>query len=244
MTTIDGVGTNLWMTAHYMHSMKRADPTAAAEQLFSKLDTSGQGYIEKSDLAAALDRISSSTPASDTTSNSLSIDELFAKLDGNGDGKITEQELADSLKQIAERLESQFKAMHLNAGADGPGAMPPSPPPADEAKEANGGFTKDELTSQLQALGTSDSHRAAFISNIVDNFADADANGDGKVSFEEARAYSRASGSDAASFAGAAVAGREDTSAKVMLQIVRLMQAYNIGGDTGSAPASQLSVSA
>jgi hypothetical protein len=39
-----------------MKGMQRPDPSKMADQLFSKLDTKGQGYIEKGDLQADLTR--------------------------------------------------------------------------------------------------------------------------------------------------------------------------------------------
>ena len=74
---------------------ERPDPAQMAENLFAKLDSSGQGYLDKSDLQAALDKASSS---SSSTSGALDIDGLMAQLDGNGDGKITESEFANKLK--------------------------------------------------------------------------------------------------------------------------------------------------
>ena len=87
------------------------------------------------------------------------------------------------------------------------------PPPS-----ADAGFTREELTGQ--------------ISNIVGNFDKADANGDGRVSIKEARALAHSAGSSTAS----PLAGAGNQNVELMLQVVRLMQAYGVvGGSTTSA---------
>ena len=98
MSSISGIGSNYGMMMQGMGGMKRPDPTQMANQLFSKLDTSGQGYLTKSDLQSALDSVSSSSASSSTTS---SVDDLFSKLDTNSDGKVTQQEFSDTLQKVA-----------------------------------------------------------------------------------------------------------------------------------------------
>lgn len=52
-----------------MRAMHRPDPTTLAETLFSNLDTTGQGYIQKTDLQTAFDKISSSSTTSSGSSS-------------------------------------------------------------------------------------------------------------------------------------------------------------------------------
>jgi len=183
-----------------------------AEQLFSKLDTSGQGYIEQSDLQNAFSQIGS-------TGESGSASDLFAKLDSNSDGKVTKDEFSSALKAAAEELDNQFTSMRMQKGMSG--SMPPPPPGSDA------GFTKDELSSQLNEIGTSDSQRSSLISDIVQNFDEADSDGDGKVSFKEAMAYDQEQSSTTGSTNSETVARTEDSSRKLMMQIMQLMHAYN-----------------
>lgn len=245
MSSIGSLGSTSSSMA-MMHGMRRPDPAKMAEDLFSKLDTSGQGYLQKSDLQAAYDSISTSSSSSTTSStDTSSVDDLFAQLDGDSDGKVTQQEFSDSLQKVADQLEQQFQSMRMQGG--GMGGMPPPPPPSDDA-----GFTKDELTSQLDEIGSTDSVRSTLISNIVQNFEAADTNGDGKVSFSEAQAYDQSSSTSSGSSTTASTAtdGTSSSSAgnsldaKVMLQIMRLMQAYGQNNDSSSVAGSQLSVSA
>ena len=135
-----------------------------------------------------------------------SADKLFSKLDADGDGKLTKGEFSGSINQLAEKLDDHFMRMRMH----GEGGLPPP--------FADSGFTKEELTGQ--------------ISNIVGNFDKADVNGDGRVSIKEARALAHSAGSASAS--PLAVAGNQNV--ELMLQVVRLMQAYGVvGGSTTSA---------
>lgn len=119
--SISGIGGNASMMMQGMRAMKRPDPTQMANDLFSKLDATGQGYIEKSDLQAAFAKISSS---SSTSGSTPSVDEMFSKFDSNNDGKITKQEFSDTLKEVADQLDQQFQSMRMNGAMSGMGGMP------------------------------------------------------------------------------------------------------------------------
>jgi signal transduction histidine kinase len=86
------------------------------------------------------------------------------------------------------------------------------------------GFTAEELSAQLEEIGADDSERAAFIQNILDNFDEADSDGDGRVNLQEAIAYNASDNQSASKVASS------DVNSMVMMQIMQLMQAYNIGG--------------
>lgn len=217
-----------------MGSMQRAqrpDPSRMANELFAQLDTKGQGYIEKSDLQNAFAQMASSS----TASSSAGVDEVFSKLDSDGDGKITEDEMSSSLKKLAEQLHGQFERSRMA----GQGGMPP-PPPNDA------GFSKDELQSQLDEIGSSDSKRATLISNIVNNFDAADRDGDGKVSFKEAMAYDRENRSDSVSSGSDELAATNERSSEraVMKRIMDLMHAYASGGTVSGTLSGTLSATA
>ena len=106
-----------------MNGMQRPDPSKMADKLFSKLDTKGQGFIEKSDLQSAFDQVASNS----SSGNTLSVDDVFKALDGDGDGKVTKQEMFDSVKKLADQLDSQFQSMRMSGkgGGMGSGWMPP-----------------------------------------------------------------------------------------------------------------------
>ena len=189
--------------------------SSAASYLFSKIDTSNKGYIEKDDLVSAF---SSLTSTSDTSAS-----DVFSQFDSDSDGKVTESEFSSTLQQLAETLNSQYDQSRMQ------GAMPPPPPPpADDA-----GFTEDELTSQLEEIGDTDSAaRTSLDSSIVETFDAADTDGDGKVSHTEAMTYAEAN--DIATPASGNNAS-EDTSqsgsssvsdTQIYQQIMELMRAY------------------
>lgn len=204
-----------------------------ASMLFSKLDTKSQGYLEKSDLAAAFSQIT--TNGSQSTS-STSADDVFTALDSNSDGKVTKDEFASVLAKLQESVSSQF-----GGPMQGPGGMPP-PPPADDA-----GFTKEELTSQLESADSSDTQRSELINKIVNNFEAADTDSDGKVSFQEAMAYDKSTESTSASDTSTATAtsAANNSDAQLMMKIMQLMHAYGTGQDQeNSGIASLLSVTA
>jgi len=207
-----------------------------ASLLFSKLDTKSQGYIEKTDLASAFSQIGSS--------DSSSVDDVFAALDSDSDGKVTASEFSTVLSQLQEELESQFNQMRMQGmgghGPQGMGGMPPPPPPSDDA-----GFTKDELSTQLEEADSSDSERTSLISSIVDNFEAADTDGDGKVSFQEAMAYKESTSDDSATSAATTTAsGNASNEAQIMRTIMQLMHAYDSGKDEQGSLAALLSTSA
>lgn len=212
-----------------------------ASLLFSKLDTKSQGYLEKSDLESAFSQISSTTGANSSTT---SADDVFSALDTNGDGKVTKDEFTTVLAKLRDSVSSQFSSGQMQ----GAGGMAPPPPP--QANDA--GFTKDELTSQLQSADSSDTKRTDLINKIVNNFTAADTDGDGKVSFKEAMAYDKStqSTSSAASSSTTSTTASTDsttnnTDAQLMKKIMQLMQAYGTGqNQENSGIASLLSVSA
>ena len=175
---------------------------------------------------------------SSNSGNTASVDEVFKQLDANTDGKVTKQEMSDSLTKLAEQLDSQFNSMRTS----GMGGMPPPPPPPQGSDSA--GFTKDELQSQLDEIGSSDSKRSSLISNIVSNFDEADTDGDGKVSMQEAMSYDQANqtSSSASTKSGSAT----NSEASVMMKIMQLVQAYGgFGQDSNEASSTgTLSVSA
>lgn len=254
MSNIGGVSSSSAMMQGMggMRGMNRPDPAKMAENLFSQLDSSGQGYIQKADLQSAFDKVSSSTTSS--SGGATNVDDLFASLDTDSDGKVTKQEFTDSLKKLQDGLEQQLHEgrmqMGMQAGGmggmNGMGGMPPPPP-----QDGNGeGFTKDELSSRLEKLGSSESKESSLISSIIENFDKVDTDSNGKVSFEESMAYrhdasgtaQEASSTSSQSTTASSASSAKNSDAKVMMQIMKLMDAYL--SDNGSASSSMLSVSA
>lgn len=250
MSTIGSVSSS-YASSVMSHRPPRPDASKMADKLFSQLDTTSKGYLEKSDLQSAFSQISSTS----SSSSDASVDDVFKQLDSDGDGKVTKDELSSSLKKLADQLDSQFDQMRMNSqgsqGNQGAQGMPPPPPPGGQN---DAGFTKDELQSQLSDIGSSDSTRSELITQIVNNFDKADTDSDGKVSFKEAMAYDQktssgstgsTTGSTSASSASAASSTDSSSSEQaIMKRIVELMQAYRDSGTNQSSLLGSLSVSA
>lgn len=221
MSGISGISGNYAMMMQGMGSMKRPDPTEMADKLFSKLDTSGQGYIQKSDLQNAFDKVSSSS----SSSSSSNVDDMFSQLDSNGDGKVTKDEFSSTLKKLADQLDSQFNNMRMSGGMGGMGGM--------------GGLSKDQLTSLSSDLSSSDTTASSKINDLVKNFDKADTDGDGKVSFQEAMAYDKKTESTSATSSSSS----NDVNTKLLAQIEKLMKAYGIGDNQPSIDSLLSSIS-
>ena len=244
MSSVSGISTSSIASLYSEQTaQRRQKPDAAtmAEDLFAKLDTSGKGYIEQSDLTSAL-----SSTSSTSTEGTASASEIFSQLDSDGDGKVTQDELKTSMQKLAESLDSQFDEMRMQAG------MPPPPPPA----ESDAGFTEEELTDQLAEIGSTDSARASLISNVVNNFDAADTDEDGKVSFQEAIAYDKANPASSSSSttdstnstdstsSATSVASSDTTDAQVFRQLMDLLRTYGSADDSTKNLVSTLVTSA
>jgi len=243
MSSISGIGGGYSsMMTQGMGCMKRPNPTEIANDLFSKLDTSGQGYIEKADLQNALSQASSKGNAS---GSSTGADDLFSHLDTNGDGKVTKQEFSDTVKKLADELDQQFQSGRMRGSMPQMGGMPPGPPPGAGNDK---GMTKEELTSAAKEVSGSDSGLASMLKDVVQNFDAADTNQDGKVTMQETLAYQQSqstaelgnSATAKSGSAGATSSKSDSSEARLMMQIMKLAQAYGIGQEGGSAPTSSL----
>jgi hypothetical protein len=164
-----------------------------SDSLFNKLDTKKQGYVDQSDLAAAL-----GTDETGTTTNSDDAAEMLKQIDGDGDGKITKSELSTAISKVADELNAQFDSSRVDksqAGATGIAST-------DEAA------TDDEDDTSVSATGSTSTASAAKgappagggggaapaassteSENKYVQAADTDSNGE--VSDEEAAAYKK-----------------------------------------------------
>ncbi|MGD8908847.1 MAG: EF-hand domain-containing protein [Chromatiales bacterium] len=246
MNGISGIGSGMGLMQN-IYGMRKPDSDELAQQLFSKLDTSGQGYIEKSDLQSAFSNVSETSETSNLSTDESDLDELFSQLDSDNDGKITEQELSDSLAQIDEQINDLFSQMRMN---ETQGQMmpppPPPPPPEGEAEMDDIGFTEEELTAQLEEIGDSDSTRSTLIENILADFEAADTDGDGRVNLEEAMAFDQTnsdSSNEPGIASGVTSSDTETLNEKVMMQMMRLVQAYSLGGQAENETSSTLNIS-
>lgn len=192
------------------------DSSQLASNLFTKIDSNSQGYIDKSELQQAFSDISG-------TSDSASSDELFSTLDSNGDGQITESEFSSGLDTLTQALFGQLQQAQF-----GMGAMPPPPDMGDDQ-----GLTEEQLSS-IASSSSADSGAQDKLSALLQNFDTADSNQDGKVSAQEAMAFDQSQNSGSGTTAGT-------DQSQLMAQLLQLLRSY--GGD-GSDTSNNGTVSA
>jgi Ca2+-binding EF-hand superfamily protein len=210
--------------------------------LFAKLDTANSGYIDTAALTEALTQ-TSSPGSSDSASATQS---LVAALDGNGDAKLTQQEMAAALQKLLEEVGSLLGnagGTERSGGRPPAGGMPPPPPP----EGADGtGFTKDELQAMVDSSSGTDDQRTALMTRIIGNFDAADTDGDGKVSFAEARAFGQSTEAAQGPSTGTAQAttATADDGATVLANILQLLLAYGGLEDTTAKQATSFATTA
>ncbi len=247
------IGSSVMSAAMYS-GMRRLDLSQMVDNLFTKIDTKGQGYIDKTELQTALDQMSSDGTTSDTSSSSSapSVDELFTALDSNGDNQLTQQEMTEGLKKLAAEFESQSS----NTGIGGMPPPPPPPPPSDTS-DTSDGLSKSELTTMASDLAETDSIAASSLTQLVQSFDEADTNQDGKISIQEAMAFQAKTDSSSttstASSASSATTSSSTTLSSgsqnqgsdvaLMRRIGQLLSAYGgFNQDFGLSGTSSLSV--
>lgn len=239
MGSISGVNSNAAMTQIRVKPPAR-DDSQRIQNLFSKIDTTGQGSFDNAALGAALGASSSSFAITSATTHDFA-DALFTQMDANGDSKVSAQEFTSTLSMLAGRFAQQPTEGASAQGAHHSGGVGAPPPEHDDA-----GFTKDQLTAKLSQIGSTNSKRSALMSKVINNFSAADANGDGKVSHSEAVAYDQStpgtSGTASSAAVSADVANTTDLTQRLMAQIMKLMDAY--GSVEKAQGQSQISVSA
>ncbi|MFZ4504674.1 MAG: EF-hand domain-containing protein [Methylovulum sp.] len=149
-------------SAIMLSTMQRPDPSKIANELFTKLDTTGKGYIEQRDIEKALNTLPAGKSTANASTSKTEADALFTKMDSNGNGKLTKEEMLAAVQKIAAELDGQSPRMRLQGDA-----KPPPPPPP------NGGGSVN----------------AAASSSTKQSNDPADTNGDGTVSTAESLAY-------------------------------------------------------
>ncbi len=174
---ISGVGSGIGSGSSSAWTVQRPDATKIANDLFAKVDTTNQGYIDKASLQSAL-----GSNAADSASD---VDELFSQIDADQDGKITKQDLTDGVKQLADALDAQFDSSRIaRAGGD---QLPPLPPSTDDIfasldTKNQGYLDKEELQAAFDANSTDTVANAEKVEQI---FKTLDADGDNKITKTE-----------------------------------------------------------
>ncbi|WP_337843106.1 EF-hand domain-containing protein [Rheinheimera sp.] len=210
------------------YATMRSMPTAEqlqqkSQQLFSQLDQSNKGYLEQSDFDSLLSGLNDSA-VSDSSAD------LFAALDSDSDGKLTSTEFSEQASQLMYNAQGQ---------------MPPPPPRGGMPSQQDSGKTADELSAMLEQTDSSDP-MSGMLQSLIDNFDAADADGDGKVTMQEAKAYQESQQSDTAASTSSATAETQSTESDPMGQLLQrtlqqLMKTYgSVAQPSGNESALQL----
>lgn len=159
-------GQSAYSTAYATRpQLSKEQLTEAAGNLFGKLDSQNKGYLEQSDFSSLLSGLQN-----DETSTKS--EELFSSLDSDNDGQLTNSEFSDNFSNL----------LYSAQGIIGPMGSRPAPP-------EDSGKSKAELTALLEELEQDDEKSTEGLQSLLDNFDTADADGDGKVTMQEAMTY-------------------------------------------------------
>ncbi len=176
-------------------------------------------------------------------------DQLFSQIDASGKGSIEGADLQSAFDKIA--AQATVKADQLFSRLDA---------------DSDGKVSKEEFSSSINRLAEqldqhymrlrmygeqssktsfSQEELTGLASNITNNFSQADANGDGKISIKEAINFGKANSSG--SLPASATSSAEGQNVELMLQVMRLMQAYGTSqsaSDSSGSKTPKISVSA
>ncbi len=200
-----------------------------SSNIFSKIDTSNKGYLEKTDLSSAL---------SGSDSSSSDSDALFNTLDSDSDGKVTQSELSKGIENLLGQLTSASSgsSSETQGAHKGP---PPGEPPSDID---SAGVTKEQAEDMANS---DDSNLSDMMKKVSANFEAADTNQDGKVSFDESMAYMKSSSSSDSSTSSTDTSSSSSSSSsstsasleqlEALRKIAQLIHTYGFGDTTSNS---------
>lgn len=188
--------------------LSKEQHTEAAGQLFGQLDSQNKGYLEQSDFSSLLNGLQNKEAKAKS-------EELFSTLDSDSDGQLTSTEFSDNFSNLL------YSAQGMMA------AMEPRPaPPQDSGK------SKDELAAMLEELGQENETATEGLQSLLDNFDTADADGDGKVTMQEAKSFRQSQQTESSSVATQVSSSDQSDGISKLLSrtLQQLMDTY--GGQT------------
>jgi len=228
-------------------------PPQIQEQMFSKIDSDGDGSVSLSEFEAGAAKAAGGTASTADTSK---IDDLFKSADTDGDGQLTEAELDAQFRNLAPDMVGQMVQMQGQQG-----------PEQDFSKadsDGNGTLSLDEFKSMLKGHGghhhhhhtadatsaSADSTSSGGDDKVSEMFSKIDADGNGQMSQDELKTFfaqnappppaggpsANASSQTGTSADGPGAAG----SAEALMQQIKsyLMQALADGAKDGTAKAT------
>lgn len=179
----------VFSSAMLSRSQGPRDAQALQEKLFTKLDSNGDGGIDKTELSDFMSFAaqSSGTQATDGAA-------LFSSIDSDGDGAITQTELSDGAKALFDELRAQLMTsgqetseakavekpnvedLFATIDANGDGSIDqdelgtfmstnPPPPPGGSGGHGGGLFSRIEsLLDQYRSTATTETETASGLS--------------------------------------------------------------------------------
>ena len=215
-----------------------------SESLLNKLDTKKQGYVDQTDLDAAL-----GTDEAGATANADDAAEMLKQIDGDDDGKITKSELSTAIGKVADELNAQFDSSRVDktqAGTVAGTGAAASEEDDDTAVAATGAASSaGAAKGAAPAGGGGGAAPVSASSSTSDNkyVQAADTDTDGTVTDEEAAAYKKLLAAQAEGKPGDKVdnGGDDKDLARALDQ---LKQYVENSGDSATAGASTVDVSA
>ncbi|MDQ2823301.1 MAG: EF-hand domain-containing protein [Pseudomonadota bacterium] len=167
-----------------------------SDSLFSKLDTKKQGYVDQSDLVAAL-----GTDETDAATNSDDAAAMLKEIDGDSDGKITKSELSTAISKVADELNAQFDSSRVDKSQAGATGMANVDETATDDKEdtavaatgaaSNAGATKAAPPAGGGGGGAAPVSSGSSTESTNKYVQAADTDSSGEVSDDEAAAYKK-----------------------------------------------------
>lgn len=168
-------------------------------------------------------------------------DQLFSQLDAAGKGAIESADLQSAFDKIAAK--ATVKADQLFSKLDA---------------NSDGTVSKDEFSGSINRLaeqldqhymrlrmhgeqagntGFSQIELTGMASHIANNFSNADRDGDGKISIKEAANFAKANSTDPLASSSNSHGDRQNV--ELMLQVLRLMQAYGTNQSATNSSGSK-----
>jgi Ca2+-binding EF-hand superfamily protein len=153
------------------------DPTALYEIILKKVDSNGDGGIDKTEFKSAV-----SSMAAGGTSDSQSTDTMFSKLDTDGNGTVSKDEMMVALKAMGEQRRANMPPPPDRNGT-GPDFQRMSQDLLSTLDTSgDGSIDKSEFSAGLSALSGTDSTNSTDADAL---FKKLDTNGDGSVDQSE-----------------------------------------------------------
>jgi Ca2+-binding EF-hand superfamily protein len=155
-------------------------------------------------------------------------DQLFSQLDAAGKGAIESGDLQSAFDKIAAKATAKADQLFSKLDANSDGTV--------SKEEFSGSINRlaEQLDQHYMRLrmhgeqasnaGFSQIELAGLTSHIANNFSNADRDGDGKISIKEAANFAKANST--ASLSTSSTSPAENQNVELMLQVLRLMQAY------------------